>query len=109
MLEGKNSEFLGKRGTRFLTVTTSDRHTGIGEFTIRNSGNDSRFGKKNELHFRKFTTEKKKILIAQKVSPFSMTQSRDHSHYSSTVSVRLKMMYLCNLRNVSMCGILKRR
>ena len=43
-----------------MTVTTRDRHTGIGEFTIRNSGNDSRFGKKNELHFRKFTTEKKK-------------------------------------------------
>ena len=60
MLEGKNSEFLGKRGTRFLTVTTSDRHTGIGEFTIRNSRIDSRFGKKNELHFRKFTTEKNK-------------------------------------------------
>lgn len=43
-----------------MTVTTRDRHTGIGEFTIRNSGNDSRFGKKNELYFRKFTTEKKK-------------------------------------------------
>ena len=48
--------------------------------------------------------KKTKILIAQKVSPFSMTQWRDHSHYSSTVSVRLKMMYLCNLRNVSMWG-----
>ena len=60
MLEGKNSGFLEKRVNEVLDCYNKRRHTGIGEFTIRNSGNDSRFGKKNELHFRKFTTEKNK-------------------------------------------------
>jgi len=53
--------------------------------------------------------KKKKDFDRTEGIPFAIPQGRDHSHYSSTVSVRLKMMYLCNLRNVSMCRILKRR
>lgn len=88
VLEGKNSEVLEKRGNEIYDCYNKRSTRSI--WRIHDTGNDLRSGKKNELHFVNVTTEKKKkrkILIPDKLFPFSMTLRRDHSHYSSTVSV----------------------